>query len=291
MKISRKLRKWRFKCLFGIDADHQGRFHIVYGKLLLPEVYDKNGKLLKYPYEKIRTRNYIDKMNFSIQNPISGCELRAAKYITTTFSKYLENDMILIADQDIDDILDISFISFGGIYSNYKTFDALNNESNKLIKMTIDNFISLKSERNLFNKESTYDYGLILKVHPEQFPKRTWIVCAGIGEWGTSGSAWYLSNKWRMFLRANSSLRNPFNPFSVLNKNSFAAIIRIKEGQDESAVLYKFYKNVHEVEQEADKMENNQKIINENQVVKASADSKNQQTNNEYNINPSGISR
>jgi len=33
---------------------------------------------------------------------------------------------------------------------------------------------------------------------PADFPNHSWIVCAGLGEWGTSGTAWYLAHRWRI---------------------------------------------------------------------------------------------
>jgi hypothetical protein len=57
-----------------------------------------------------------------------------------------------------------------------------------------------------------------------------WIVCAGIGERGTSGTAWYLANKWQ-------ELR------SKTKDKPFAAIFRVEpdahSGRDQSAELLK----------------------------------------------------
>jgi hypothetical protein len=55
-----------------------------------------------------------------------------------------------------------------------------------------------------------------------QFPHRTWIACAGIGEYGTSGGAWFLANKWEEIRKRAGS-------------GPFAVIVRVRPGQDESA--------------------------------------------------------
>ena len=61
---------------------------------------------------------------------------------------------------------------------------------------------------------------MILKIHPTQFSNRTWILCAGIGEWGTSGAAWYLAYKWKEIYRYAKS-------------SPFALVIKVKRNQDE----------------------------------------------------------
>jgi hypothetical protein len=72
------------------------------------------------------------------------------------------------------------------------------------------------------------EYGIILKIHPTQFPERTWIACAGMGETGTSGAAWFLARKWKeLEKRADGAGR-------------FFALIAVEQGKDESAVVIKF---------------------------------------------------
>lgn len=72
------------------------------------------------------------------------------------------------------------------------------------------------------------DYGIILKINPAQFPGRTWIACAGMGEFGTSGAAWFLSKKWPELERL------------AQGAGSFFALLAVEPGKDESAVLVNF---------------------------------------------------
>ena len=46
-------------------------------------------------------------------------------------------------------------------------------------------------------QESRCDYGLIIKIHPRNYPGHTWICCAGFGILGTSGAAYYLAYNWK----------------------------------------------------------------------------------------------
>jgi GGDEF domain-containing protein len=47
-------------------------------------------------------------------------------------------------------------------------------------------------------------------------------MCAGIGEWGTSGAAWYLAKHWRDLAKR-------------FGKGDFAVVLKVTDGADESA--------------------------------------------------------
>jgi len=82
---------------------------------------------------------------------------------------------------------------------------------------------------------------LILKIHPRQFPERTWLVCAGIGEWGSSGAAWYLAYRWREI-------------YKYAKNSPFAIIVRVKDKQDESTEPVIRFRSATEVERYADSL-------------------------------------
>jgi hypothetical protein len=65
------------------------------------------------------------------------------------------------------------------------------------------------------------DYGLILKIPNLRFPGHFFFVCAGLGEWGTSGASWYLASKWK-------SLQKEFG-------EAFGVVVEVEIGSDESA--------------------------------------------------------
>ena len=133
---------------------------------------------------------------------------------------------IFTDDESVKSRLDVDFVSFGAM-SNGKTIDVFENESNDLATFDTSNlfFVSKKTGQPLCAFRPDRDYGIILKIHPAQFPKRTWIACAGLGETGTSGSAWFLSHKWR-------DLERKFR-----GKEQFVAVIELRKDEDESARL------------------------------------------------------
>lgn len=65
------------------------------------------------------------------------------------------------------------------------------------------------------------DYGIVLKSPNRRFIGKFFFVCAGLGEWGTSGASWYLATKWR-------DLQSEFG-------DAFGVVVEVGIGSDESA--------------------------------------------------------
>lgn len=66
------------------------------------------------------------------------------------------------------------------------------------------------------------DKAIILKLVNPYFSGYSLIVCAGLGEWGGSGSAWFLSTHRRMLSRR-------------FGKEPFLIVVSVTPGSDESA--------------------------------------------------------
>jgi hypothetical protein len=115
--------------------------------------------------------------------------------------------------------------------NNGKTLDLFSNDANCLAEYDVSQriFVWKKDRKPLYSPSSNFDYGIIQKIHPRQFPDRTWITCAGIGEWGTSGSAWLLSKRWK-----NLALQ-------VRGQDGFVCVIRVEPKKDQSATLIATY--------------------------------------------------
>lgn len=250
-KLRRLVRKWWFKRIFGQDADKDGEYFVIYAKLTLPPVFNEKREPITHPYIKPPRRTGSEGSSFSVENPVSSCELRAAKYICGAFGAFARAQPILASDMDMESSessLNRSLVSLGGAGWNWKTDDVLNNLSNRFLKIEGDTFLSVENGKQVLTLEKGFDYGLILRVRPEEFHKKVWIVCAGIGEWGTSGAAWYLSNKWGKIVRANWCWSNPFG---FGKGTDFATIVRVRPGQDESASSVVHFKSEEAVQQAA----------------------------------------
>jgi hypothetical protein len=231
--IKKKWRRRHFNRVFGEDADE---YYLAFGILvvrpdLLTIVPPKNRNLADFPLAKPSRLG----MAFSAQKVASGCEIRAVAYVVSALMReggILSN---VVTDEFLSDRLDVDFISFGAL-SDLKTLDVFGNSANDLADYdpTQGYFVSKKNRRPLYERRIDCDYGIVLKIHPSQFPNRTWICCAGWGEWGTSGSSYFLARKWREIAR------------QVEQGDRFVCVIEVDRLQDESARLLAICKTPEE---------------------------------------------
>jgi hypothetical protein len=231
----KKYKHKRLKAVFGRDLFLSDSLHLVYAKFSLPPVFKKDGSINTHPYVKPD----IPGMGFSMENPVSSCEVRASKYLSQMMGKEVGHNPILASDIDLKMQLNISFVTFGGP-GNYKSNDLLTNESNNFLTFN-STFITCNTNRPVLYRHSGFDYGLIQKIHPIEFPERTWLICAGFDEWGSSGAAWYLAYKWREI-------------YKFAKSKAFAIVVKVKHGQDESAYPIIKIKSVDDAERYASKL-------------------------------------
>jgi hypothetical protein len=222
--LARSLHHHKFRAIFHAQGD---AFFIASGSLVihpfvLSSIPNNLSTFQHYPFTK--ESNHSNR--FSAEVVSSFCEIRAAAYLTSALGIDGRMAAYFESDERLKEKLDVDFISLGAI-SNLKTLDVLMNENNNLVDFDSKTlgFVSKRNGRPLFGDLGSFDYGVILLIHPKQFPTRTWIACAGIGEWGTSGSAWFLAKKWRVIQKR------------ISRGEQFAASIKVRRGQDESAEL------------------------------------------------------
>ena len=66
------------------------------------------------------------------------------------------------------------------------------------------------------------DRGLLLKMRNPRFLQHRLVVCAGLGEWGSTGTIWFLTNKWREL-------------YARFGTKDFCMIVEVTPGIDQSA--------------------------------------------------------
>jgi hypothetical protein len=221
--VHSRLRRRKFRKVFG----HAKSYFLCYGALILnPQVR----KFIPQQFQKLAdfplTRRSNPALIFSADTAVSACEIRAASYVSSSLgqdggvSAEFASDEVLAAELDID------IISFGAM-NNGKTLDLFSNNANDLAEYDVSQriFVWKKDRSPLYSPLPNCDYGIIQKIHPEQFPDRTWITCAGIGEWGTSGSAWFLSKRWKKIAK------------EIRGQDRFVCVIQVEPTKDQSATL------------------------------------------------------
>ena len=240
--VRHRFRSYHLQRLLGFQFKAGTEIRMVYGQLLLRPLNDQSGRPITHPYIKAPRRGGAPiPESYSIEHPISECEVRASTYIAALLGLPGNLRPLLVSDTEASSQVDSNFISFGGPGSNYKTADALASEANIFIRMAPSGF-SLPSGENLsFTCSREADHGFILRITPPEFPARSWIVCAGLGEWGTSGSAWFLAHKWQELIERIYPLAYWSG---VMHIPDFMAMIRVvPECGDQSARLVALYRN------------------------------------------------
>jgi hypothetical protein len=241
VSVRHRLRAYHLQRLLGFQFKKETDIRIAYGQLLLIPVSDQNGRQITHPYIKPPRRGGDTlTQSYSIEHPISECEVRSSTYISTLLGRPGNLHPILVSDTEASSLLDSNFISFGGPGSNYKTADVLASDTNIFIRMSVDGFSLHTGVKLPFACSGKADHGFILRITPPEFPERAWIVCAGLGEWGTSGSSWFLANKWQELIEKI----HPLSYLSgIMHIPDFMAIIKVRPGQDQSASMVALYRN------------------------------------------------
>ena len=239
--LRHKLNRYHLQRLLGYRLRPEPEVRIVYGQLTLPPMQHQSRQDITHPYVKAPRGGGVLPLQgtYSITHPVSECEVRASTYLTSILSSPGALRPHVVSDVEVNALLDSNLITLGGPGSNYKTADILASQANLFINMAHAG-LSLVSGGTLpFGCNQTNDHGFILRITPPQFPQRSWIACAGLGEWGTSGSAWFLANKWRELLTTIHPLAYLSGFASIPD---FVAIIQVIPGQDQSAEIVSLYR-------------------------------------------------
>ena len=127
--------------------------------------------------------------------------LRLLGYIAAALGQYRDNDtpITFVADEDVENRWDGTMICFGSSDSNLKTLDVEGLPQNGFYKLKFNTtgmrcFEVAGREYNIAPNE---DKAIILRIRNPRSPEHWLFVCAGLGEWGTSGSTHYLFTHWK----------------------------------------------------------------------------------------------
>lgn len=154
-------------------------------------------------------------------------EIRSASYLIRELSKGLKSTIEIEPDNRAFSRLNRSVVALGSGGSNEVTRLILQEPNNNFFDFTQEGrevFIYDKTtgERYVgFRPPLAKDYGIIVKLPNLRFPGSFFFVCAGLGDWGTSGAAWYLASNW-------TNLRSRF-------REAFGVVVEVDIGSDESA--------------------------------------------------------
>lgn len=213
----------------GIGLIKSQPFYIVYAQFTL------NGPPANPPYVKLNHRGHPTGYGVLISSPVSKCEVRGATYLTNMLSKVRGLTPVLASDDDMESIKDISVVSLGGL-PNLRTTE-IYNQLDSGRQSLMNDFLN----RHLIPGHHLmpgYDHGVILRFTSPDATNKSTLICAGLGEWGTSGSAWYLATHYAEITR---SLRGRFCEFIPMSIPDYIAFIRVRPEDDSSSSMLTLY--------------------------------------------------
>ncbi len=148
------------------------------------------------------------------------CSARGSAYLIEALRGIRGITTQAVSDRSVADRWNGSFITLGSSYSNIKSDDIKLLPENPWLLDDAGQF-KLK-DKTAIAMDRRSDKGIILKLRNTRFEGHALFVCAGLGEWGTSGSAWFLAHKWRQLSKR-------------FGKNPFMLVVSVTPGADESA--------------------------------------------------------
>ncbi|HEX9020788.1 MAG TPA: hypothetical protein VF903_05965, partial [Nitrospirota bacterium] len=112
--IRYRFRSYHLQRLLGFHFKNDIEIRMAYGQLLLPPLTDASGRPITHPYVKPPRRgNTPLAQSYSIEHPVSECEVRASTYIAALLGLPGKLRPLLVSDTDASSLLDSNFISFG----------------------------------------------------------------------------------------------------------------------------------------------------------------------------------
>lgn len=203
-RIPKSVTMWRLKKFFGPSVLSEN-FAIVYGTLQDPRPRYEAPGILKMRFQKqFRNRNIID-ISGPFDNIVGDCEIRASGYLAQNIGKIRDKTIRIISDIKAYEDFNCTFISLGSPGSNEISDFAMREPTNIFYQFGNDgSVIEAISDKKIykgFQLPNIKDCALLMRIRNTRFPDHYFFVCAGLGEWGTSGAAWYLAAYWEKLFK------------------------------------------------------------------------------------------
>ncbi len=218
--VPKSLDRWRFRRFFGQHVLSEQNIFAVVDPYTHPLPRGKNRYIKKFLNRK------PDQPLIGEDNVLGVNVVRVVTYVSATFSKYRKgtNPITVVTDEHIENRWDGTFICFGSSDSNIKTYDIerLPEQSFYTFDFGPNGFRRFNIGSRSFSSTRSQDYGVLLRIRNPRHPEHYLLVCAGLGEWGTSGSAYFLFDHWKELYKKHK-------------QRDFCKIIEVDVGSDESA--------------------------------------------------------
>ncbi len=218
--IPNAIRKWQITRFFGRDAVSGDGLYVVVDPYTHPLPRAGNRYIKKF---------YGIKPDNSLigEDDVLGVNvIRVINYALAFFARFrkFEQKINVCTDSEVRNLWDGTFICFGSSDSNIKTYQIENLPENNLCKLEWNKHgrRCFRVGQAVYDFEGREDVGIILRMNNSRSRNHVLFVCAGLGEWGTSGSAYYLFKNWKSI-------------YKQTKQREFCKVIRVTVQSDESA--------------------------------------------------------
>src|SRR5260221_8183180 len=198
--LPKTYRQLRLRQFFGSGTLTNNGLAICYGSLRVDRAACQHSPFVKF---------YRDGMQRRISGPselvMGDSEIRSITHLVQEFAKYRKSPAAVSGDIRAIEDLDKTIVAIGSDSSNEMTRLILAEPNNLYLEFDpMSGVIRSPTDKTVFEgfKEPIRkDYGIVLKLSNQRFPGKFFFVCAGLGDWGSSGAAWYLANRWQQLRR------------------------------------------------------------------------------------------
>jgi hypothetical protein len=224
--IPHAVNKARFKNFFG-DASIEGDNVYV---VLDPYEYPLSREQLPPGQARFVKRFHGRKPDIPIigeDKLLGSCSVRITNYASDVFSRFRpkEKGLQIALDEQVMNSWDGTFLCFGSSDSNIKTYDIENLPVNNLYTYTFDQngYRCFVVNGQMFSITDNKDKAVLARFVNPHHREHFLFVCAGLGEWGTSGATYFLFDNWKLLNKRFKKRKN------------FCLIIEVEANSDESA--------------------------------------------------------
>ena len=233
LSIPRAISNFKFKRFFGKKAINSETVYVV----LDPYEHPTNRMQLQ-PGQNRFVKNFLGrKANTPLvgEDKILGsCSVRVTKYASSEFALFRQktNPVKVVLDENVMNNWEGTFICCGSSDSNIKTFDIESLNENNLYSFDFgqNGIRQFNINGHHYSIDQNGDVGILMRLNNPYHVGDKLFICAGIGEWGTSGTTYYLFKNWRKLFKRFGS------------KTNFVLVLQVISNSDESAREIREYK-------------------------------------------------
>lgn len=233
LSIPRAISNYKFKRFFGPKAIDSDKVYVV----LDPYEHPVSRRQLQQGQNRF-VKNFLGrKPNTPLigEDKILGsCSVRVTKYSSSEFALFRQktNPVKVVLDEEVINNWEGTFICFGSSDSNIKTFDVESLNENNLYSFEFDQngYRCFNINGLQYSINQNEDVGILFRLKNPYHKDDKLFICAGLGEWGTSGAAYYLFKNWR----------NLYKRFG--SRTNFILVLQVDINADESAREIREYK-------------------------------------------------